>query len=77
MCTTHALAVDVCGFQVGQLGVPGASSVESHEQDALALSARCMDELLDLFLAKDCRQATILFRIGSLGDIPVFLSVLM
>ncbi len=57
---------------MGQLGVPGASSVEGHEQDALALSARCMDELLDLFLTKNRRQATILLRIGSLGDTPAF-----
>jgi hypothetical protein len=61
-----ALTVDVFGFQVGQLGVPGAGGVEGHEQDALTRSARRMDELRDFFPAKDHRQTTRPFPIGSL-----------
>src|SRR6516164_11497594 len=66
----HALAVDVADFQVGHLRVPGAGGVEGHEQDALARSARRVDELRDFFPAKNRRQATRLFRIGSVGDAP-------
>src|SRR5437667_12723061 len=66
----HPLTVDVSGFQVGQLGVPGAGGVERHEQDALARSARRMEELRDFFLAKNRRQVTCPFRIRSLGDAP-------
>ena len=68
----HALTVDVADFQVGQLRAPGAGGVESHEQDALARSACRMEELRDFFPAKNRRQATGLFRIGSLRKAPGF-----
>jgi len=59
-------------LQVGQLRAPGAGGVESHEQDALARSACRMEELRDFFPAKNRRQATGLFRIGSLRKAPGF-----
>ena len=68
----HALPVDVADFQVRHLRVPSASGVEGHEQDALARSARRVEELRDFFPAKNCGQPMGLSRIGSVGDTPTF-----
>ncbi len=57
---------------MGQFGVAGAAGVEGHEQDALARSARRMEELRNLFPAQNRRQVTGLFRIGSVGKAPGF-----
>src|SRR5215469_5513486 len=66
----HPLPVDVADFQVGQLGAPSAGGVGGHEQDALARSARCMNELRDFFLAQNRRQVACLLRIRSVGNGP-------
>ena len=66
----HALTVDVIDFQVRQLGAPGSGGVEGREQDALAGSARCTEELRDFFPAQNRRQVMCLFRIKSIGNTP-------
>src|SRR5207253_157564 len=60
------------GWSIAETPFPGAGGVERHEQDALARSARRMEELRDFFLAKNRRQVTCPFRIRSLGDAPTF-----
>ncbi len=66
----HTLTIDVADFQVRQLRAAGAGGVESHEQDALVRSARCMEQLCDFFPAKNRWESTRFFRIGSVGKAP-------
>src|SRR4029450_10716211 len=66
----HALAVDVADLQVRELSPPQAGSVERHQQCVMERNARGIDESRDFLLAKNGREAVILFRVGCLGDAP-------
>src|SRR5215467_6797596 len=72
----HALAVDVCNFQVRKFSTTQSSGIEHHQQGAMEGSARGIDQSRHFLLAEDRWQVKRLFRIRSIGATPGLLECL-
>jgi len=67
---TILLAVDIADLQVRQFGAPHSGRIGGHQQHAVKLCVRRVDQPRDFFLAQDRGQVNHLFRIRSLGHAP-------
>ena len=66
----HATAINVADLQAREFGAAHTGTVEGHENGAIEGSRRSIDELCNLFLTENLREAMALLGIGSVGNAP-------